>query len=62
MPDNRRTFIKYAASATTATLLTSLDIFALENKFAMPKENKFAINIMATKWGYDGTMNEFCKK
>jgi sugar phosphate isomerase/epimerase len=39
-----------------------VDIFALENKFALPIENKFAIKIMATKWGYDGTIKEFCEK
>jgi sugar phosphate isomerase/epimerase len=62
MPDNRRTFIKNATAATTAALLSSLDVFALENKFAMPLQNGFSLKIMATKWGYAGTINEFCKK
>jgi hypothetical protein len=58
----RRTFIKNSTAAATAMWLSSLDIFASPNKLAMPAQNKFALKIMATKWGNTQTINDFCKK
>ena len=58
----RRTFIQHSTAAATAMWLSSFDIFASENKFAMPAQNKFALKILATKWGNTQTINEFCRK
>jgi len=58
----RRTFIKNSTAAATAMWLSSFDIFASPNKIAMPAQNKFALKIMATKWGNAQTINDFCKK
>ena len=58
----RRTFIKNSTAAATAMWLSSFDIFASQNKLTMPAQNKFALKIMATKWGNTQTINDFCKK
>ncbi len=50
MSYKRRAFIKNTAAAATAMWLSSFEVFADGNKFAMPSQNKFALKILVTKW------------
>jgi sugar phosphate isomerase/epimerase len=62
MRQNRRRFIQLTASATTALLTTSLDLFALTHKPTYSMNNKFELMIMATNWGFPGSLDEYCEK
>ncbi|MFL5789182.1 MAG: sugar phosphate isomerase/epimerase family protein [Flavisolibacter sp.] len=58
---NRRKFIKASVSAGTALLLSSLDTFATHKPFnSMPKD--FDLKILATNWGFSGSLDEYCAK
>ncbi|MBL7747942.1 MAG: TIM barrel protein [Chitinophagaceae bacterium] len=62
MKHNRRNFLKLTGTATTAALLSSLNSFA---DTAMPVtniQNGYQLKILATNWGYDGSMDSFCAK
>lgn len=62
MKFNRRNFIKTSSSATTALLLASLDSFA-ELPQKQPLMNKsFELIILATNWGYQGSIDSYCAK
>jgi sugar phosphate isomerase/epimerase len=62
MNQNRRTFIKTTASASTALLLSSLDVLA-EKQQPMNVSNKgFGLKILATNWGFNGTLDAFSTK
>lgn len=57
---NRRKFIKATAAGSAALFLSSLETMALNNK---PDTNNAAdLKIMASNWGFDGTMDAFCAK
>jgi sugar phosphate isomerase/epimerase len=60
MPNTRRTFIQTTAAATAGLFLSSL------NKFATPMSsttNKdFELKVLATNWGFQGTLDEYCNK
>jgi sugar phosphate isomerase/epimerase len=62
MPYNRRNFIKTSTSATTALLISSLEIFAESNKPLFTMDKNFELKILATSWGFPGTVDEFCAK
>jgi sugar phosphate isomerase/epimerase len=62
MRQNRRRFIQLSASATTALLTTSMDLFALTHKPTFSMNNKFELMIMATNWGFPGSLDEYCEK
>jgi tryptophan synthase alpha subunit len=62
MRQNRRKFIQLAASATTALLTTSMELFALTHKPTFSMNNKFELMIMATNWGFPGSLDEYCEK
>ncbi len=55
MIQDRRTFIKASASAGTALILSS-DLRTLTGN------KKFDLKILATNWGFKGTLNEYCAK
>ncbi len=58
---NRRHFLQTSASATTALLLASLDTFATpQNDNEM--NNGFQLKVLATNWGYQGTIDAYCAK
>jgi len=68
MPD-RRNFIKTGSAATTALLLSALDLAAAGRPHAVVADNpnparggKFDLKIMATNWGFDGSLQSFCAK
>jgi sugar phosphate isomerase/epimerase len=64
---NRKTFIETAALAATGLLLSSLEAFA-RNPFSeavdgfQPAADGYQLKIMATNWGFDGSMDDFCAK
>jgi sugar phosphate isomerase/epimerase len=61
-PDSRRTFLKTSLAATTSLLLSKLDVLAEEHKPAFISDKNFDLKILATSWGYNGTMDSFCAK
>jgi sugar phosphate isomerase/epimerase len=62
MRQNRREFIQTTASATTALLAPSLELLALTNKPENKVNNQFELRIMATNWGFPGSLEEYCTK
>ncbi|MBS1915106.1 MAG: sugar phosphate isomerase/epimerase [Bacteroidetes bacterium] len=58
----RRNFIQTSALSTTALILSSLETFALANKPAFNMNNNFELKILATNWGFPGTIDEYCAK
>ncbi|WP_183557488.1 TIM barrel protein [Mucilaginibacter sp. SP1R1] len=66
MYQSRRTFLKSSASVTAASLLPVLPLAQAVsvNKSTSPPIRPapgFELLIMATNWGFDGTVDEFCK-
>ena len=59
---NRRQFIQTTASATTALLLSSLESFALNDKPVFNMNTNFQLKILATNWGFNGTLDELGAK
>jgi sugar phosphate isomerase/epimerase len=62
MAQNRRNFIRTSATASAALLMSSLEAFSNADKSLESKNNKFELKIMATNWGFDGSMEQFCAK
>jgi sugar phosphate isomerase/epimerase len=62
MNKNRRDFIKATASATTAMLLSSLDSIAAIHQPKTTENNPMDLEILATNWGYQGTLDAYCEK
>jgi len=62
MKQDRREFIKTSAAGSAALLLSSMESFA-NQPLSMPEANKnYALKILATSWGFEGTMDDFCAK
>ena len=62
MKQDRREFIKTSAAGSAALLLSSMESFA-NQPLAVPETNKnYALKILATSWGFEGTMDDFCAK
>ena len=62
MKQDRREFIKASAAGSAALLLSSMESFA-NQPLTMPEANKnYALKILATSWGFEGTMDAFCAK
>lgn len=62
MNQNRRRFIKTTAAGSAALFLSSLEVFAAENKPSFMANDKFELLILATDWGYDGSYDSFFAK
>ena len=58
---NRRNFLGLGASSSAALLL-SLDTFSSTNKPAFTMSKEFELKILATNWGFGGTIDEYCSK
>ena len=58
MSTNRRKFLE---TTTTALLLSSLRGFATPLS-AIKADNNFKLKILATNWGFKGSMDEYCSK
>src|SRR5258708_7580071 len=61
MQHPRRSFIRNISAATTAMLLSSLDLFAKDQSI-MTMNTAFELKIMATNWGFDGSLDSYCAK
>ena len=62
MPQNRRRFLQTTTAASAALLLNSLDAFAAANPASSVPNKNFELKILATNWGFDGTVDTFCAK
>ena len=61
MQKSRRKFIETSVTASTALLFSSLQTFAF-NKSLFPMNTNFDLKIMATNWGFNGTLDQYCTK
>src|SRR4030095_6567275 len=59
---NRRIFLELGASSTAVLLFSSLDAFSSTNKPAFTMNKNFELKILATNWGFGGTIDEYCSK
>jgi len=59
---NRRNFLELGTSSTAALLFSSLDEFSLTNKPELTMNKSFELKILATNWGFEGTVDEYCSK
>jgi sugar phosphate isomerase/epimerase len=59
MSINRRKFIQ---TTTTALMLSSLDAFATKHPSAYKLNSAFELKILATNWGFPGTLDTYCAK
>jgi len=59
---DRRNFLELGASSTAALLFSSLDAFSSTNKPAFTMNKNFEVKILATNWGFVGTIDEYCSK
>ena len=62
MKQNRRNFIKLSAASSAALFLSSLDTFSLASKPLLTMNKNYDLKIMATSWGFEGTVDAFCAK
>lgn len=62
MPINRRKFLELS-TASSALLFSSLEIFSNQNKPNIVKPGAgYELMFMATNWGFDGSIENFCAK
>ena len=59
---DRKNFLGLSASAGTALLLSSLEAFSLTHKREFTMNTNFELKIMATNWGFPGSIEEYCAK
>jgi sugar phosphate isomerase/epimerase len=59
---NRKDFIKNGTTASAALLLSSLESFAAKANPAVKANAGYALKILATNWGFEGTIDAFCAK
>lgn len=59
---DRRKFLELSSSAATAVMLSSLESFSTTHKPAFKMNKDFELKIMATNWGFNGSLDEFCAK
>lgn len=62
MKQDRRKFIKTSAAGSAAVFLSSLENISSLPKLSFPMNKNFELKIMATNWGFNGTVDEFCTK
>ena len=58
----RRNFLQLSASAATALMLSSLSTFASTLKTTTNVSKNFQLKILATNWGFPGTLDEYMAK
>jgi sugar phosphate isomerase/epimerase len=54
--------LAWSATSSTAMMLSSLDAFASLSKPSIHMNTNFDLRIMATNWGFSGTMDDYCSK
>lgn len=57
---NRRNFLSVSGTASTGLLLASLDGFSFPYRSPEKTSADFELTIMATDWGFRGSMDQFC--
>lgn len=62
MEKDRRNFIKASAAGSAALLLSSLESFSSPLSFEPAVNRNYDLKIMATSWGFQGTIDAFCAK
>ncbi len=62
MNQNRRNFIKTSAASSAALLLSSLESFSTAPLPAVNTNENYKLKVLATNWGFEGTMDAFCAK
>ncbi|PWU00179.1 MAG: xylose isomerase [Bacteroidetes bacterium] len=60
MPLNRRKFLSSAAALSGALMTPFEQIFAEQPSFKIPAD--FTVKILATNWGFNGTIDEYCAR
>lgn len=61
MPNTRRTFIQTTTAATAGLFFSTLKTFATPMSSSSENEN-FDLKILATNWGFQGTVDDYCNK
>src|SRR5436305_6718984 len=59
MPHSRRRFLE--TSVKTALVLSSLEVFAFKKPSQIMNTN-FKLKLLATNWGYQGSLEDYCAK
>lgn len=63
MKQHRREFIKNTVAGSAAMLLAQVEAFSSATaKPAFTKNKNYELKILATKWGHEGSMDDFCAK
>lgn len=62
MKEDRRKFIKTSAAGSAGLLLSSLESFAFTEMPAFAVNKNYELKVLATSWGFQGTIDEFCSK
>src|SRR5688572_20405380 len=62
MHHGRRKFIKTTATGSAALLLSSLETFSIPFKPGSTVNKNYELKILATNWGFDGSIDAFCAK
>lgn len=62
MKKDRRNFIKVSAAGSAALFLSSLESFSMPLRFEPLANRNYDLKIMATSWGFQGTIDAFCAK
>lgn len=62
MKQNRRNFLQLTATAATGALLSSLETVAAAPLPYTKASKGYQLKILATNWGFDGSMDTFCAK
>ncbi len=58
----RRNFIELTATSAAALMLSSLEAYALSHKPDFSMNKNFELKLLATNWGFSGTLDEYCKR
>jgi sugar phosphate isomerase/epimerase len=61
MPITRRHFLQTTTKTSTALMLASMNAFAIPQPINN-MNNNFKLKILATNWGFPGTVDEYCSK
>jgi len=62
MAFTRRKFVQLSSVATASAIISSLDSFALTNKPDFTMNAGFQLKVLATNWGFEGSLDEYCAK
>ena len=62
MKQNRRKFIKTTAVSSAALFLSAMETFSQTHKPSFTMNKNYELKIMATNWGFQGTLDEFCAR